>query len=41
VARNAKDCLVSYYYFSRMNKMLPDPGTLGEYIETFKAGKGV
>ncbi|GAB1301197.1 Sulfotransferase 1C1 [Apodemus speciosus] len=39
VARNAKDCLVSYYYFSRMNKMLPDPGTLGEYIETFKAGK--
>uniref|UniRef100_A0A8C5KXN8 Sulfotransferase n=1 Tax=Jaculus jaculus TaxID=51337 RepID=A0A8C5KXN8_JACJA len=39
VARNAKDCLVSYYHFSRMNKMLPDPGTWDEYIETFKAGK--
>ncbi|XP_055470144.1 sulfotransferase 1C1 isoform X2 [Psammomys obesus] len=39
VARNAKDCLVSYYHFSRMNRMLPDPGTLEEYIEIFKDGK--
>ncbi|XP_004704380.1 sulfotransferase 1C1 [Echinops telfairi] len=39
VARNAKDCLVSYYHFSRMNKMVPDPGTWEEYIETFKEGK--
>lgn len=23
-----------------MNKMLPDPGTWEEYVETFKAGKG-
>lgn len=40
VARNAKDCLVSYYHFSRMNSMVPDPGTWEEYIETFKDGKG-
>ncbi|XP_071458077.1 sulfotransferase 1C1-like [Marmota flaviventris] len=39
VARNAKDCLVSYYHFSRMNSMVPDPGTWEEYIETFKDGK--
>ncbi|XP_070335112.1 sulfotransferase 1C1 isoform X1 [Odocoileus virginianus] len=39
VARNAKDCLVSYYHFSRMNKMVPDPGSWEEYVETFKAGK--
>ncbi|XP_074048765.1 sulfotransferase 1C3 isoform X1 [Macrotis lagotis] len=39
VARNAKDCLVSYYHFSRMNKMLPDPGTLEEYIEEFMNGR--
>ncbi|XP_006873105.1 PREDICTED: sulfotransferase 1C1-like [Chrysochloris asiatica] len=39
VARNAKDCLVSYYHFSKMFRMVPDPGTWEEYIETFKAGK--
>ncbi|XP_004478469.1 sulfotransferase 1C1-like [Dasypus novemcinctus] len=39
VARNAKDCLVSYYHFSRMNKKLPAPGILKEFVETFKAGK--
>nr|XP_020835166.1 sulfotransferase 1C1 [Phascolarctos cinereus] len=39
IARNAKDCLVSYYHFSRMHKMLPDPGTLEEYIEKFMNGR--
>ncbi|XP_069733398.1 sulfotransferase 1C4 isoform X1 [Phaenicophaeus curvirostris] len=39
VARNAKDNLVSYYHFHRMNKGLPNPGTLEEFIEKFMAGK--
>ncbi|KAG8512311.1 Sulfotransferase 1C2 [Galemys pyrenaicus] len=38
-ARNAKDCMVSYYHFQRMNQMLPDPGTWEEYYETFISGK--
>ncbi|XP_044522999.1 sulfotransferase 1C1-like [Gracilinanus agilis] len=39
MARNAKDCLVSYYHFSRMNKYVPDPGTFEEYIEAFMNGR--
>ncbi|KAF6270083.1 sulfotransferase family 1C member 2 [Rhinolophus ferrumequinum] len=39
VARNVKDCMVSYYHFQRMNQMLPDPGTWEEYFESFISGK--
>ncbi|NXG81183.1 ST1C1 Sulfotransferase, partial [Baryphthengus martii] len=39
VARNAKDNLVSYYHFHRMNKALPEPGTWEEFMEKFMNGK--
>ncbi|XP_021010908.2 sulfotransferase 1C2, partial [Mus caroli] len=39
VARNAKDCMVSYYHFYRMSQVLPEPGTWDEYFETFINGK--
>ncbi|NWU95275.1 ST1D1 Sulfotransferase, partial [Upupa epops] len=39
VARNPKDVVISYYYFYQMDKTHPDPGTLGEFLEAFMAGK--
>lgn len=39
VARNAKDNLVSYYYFDLMNQTQPEPGPFGGYIHKFMQGE--
>ncbi|XP_037662931.1 sulfotransferase 1C3-like [Choloepus didactylus] len=39
VARNAKDCLVPYYYFHKMTSLLPDPQSWEEFFEDFMSGK--
>ncbi|XP_048870024.1 sulfotransferase 1C1-like isoform X3 [Brienomyrus brachyistius] len=39
VARNAKDNMVSYYHFDRMNHTQPDPGPWDGYIHKFMKGK--
>ncbi|XP_054848484.1 sulfotransferase 1 family member D1-like [Eublepharis macularius] len=39
VARNAKDNLVSYYFFDRMNLTQPDPGPWDSYVKKFMEGK--
>lgn len=41
VARNAKDCAVSYYHFTRMNFAQPDPGDWGTYLKNFMNGEVV
>ncbi|CAN9509205.1 unnamed protein product [Ophioblennius macclurei] len=38
VARNAKDNLVSYYYFDLMNQTQPEPGPFDGYIHKFMRG---
>ncbi|PIO25418.1 hypothetical protein AB205_0102980 [Aquarana catesbeiana] len=32
VARNPKDCMVSYYYFQKSDQTLPDPGPFENYF---------
>ena len=39
VARNAKDIVVSYYYFELMDETQPHPGTWETYVERFLAGE--
>lgn len=39
VARNAKDNLVSYYHFDRMNQTQPEPGPWECYINKFMQGE--
>ncbi|XP_044303834.1 sulfotransferase family cytosolic 1B member 1-like [Varanus komodoensis] len=39
VARNAKDNLVSYYFFDQMNLTQPDPGPWEDYIQKFMEGQ--
>ncbi|XP_030629177.1 sulfotransferase 1C2 isoform X1 [Chanos chanos] len=39
VARNAKDNLVSYYHFDRMNFTQPEPGPWEEYLNKFMKGE--
>lgn len=39
VARNAKDNVVSYFHFDRMEKMQPEPGDWNSFFQRFKDGK--
>ncbi|XP_063320929.1 cytosolic sulfotransferase 3-like [Pelmatolapia mariae] len=39
VARNAKDNVVSYFHFARMNSALPEPGDWSSYLQEFMEGK--
>ncbi|TRY59428.1 hypothetical protein DNTS_001144 [Danionella cerebrum] len=40
ITRNPKDVAVSFFYFYKMASFLDDPGTFGEFIDTFLAGNG-
>ena len=39
MARNAKDVVISYYYFYQMAKIHFDPGILSEFLQAFMDGK--
>lgn len=39
VARNAKDNAVSYFHFSRMVSLLPEPGNWDTFLQSFMDGK--
>ncbi|XP_041801421.1 cytosolic sulfotransferase 3-like [Chelmon rostratus] len=39
VARNAKDNMVSYFHFERMDMSQPQPGDWSSYLHRFKEGK--
>ncbi|KAM9475516.1 cytosolic sulfotransferase 3-like isoform 2-T2 [Clarias gariepinus] len=41
IARNAKDSAVSYFHFSCMVDLLPDPGTWNDFLQNFMDGKMV
>uniref|UniRef100_A0A672HZR4 Sulfotransferase n=1 Tax=Salarias fasciatus TaxID=181472 RepID=A0A672HZR4_SALFA len=41
VGRNAKDNLVSYFHFERMNFSQPEPGDWNSYLQRFMEGKMV
>ncbi|XP_039620599.1 sulfotransferase 1C2-like [Polypterus senegalus] len=39
VARNAKDVLVSYYFFHKLNLRMPETGSWEEFFESYLSGK--
>ncbi|XP_042332129.1 sulfotransferase 1C1-like [Sceloporus undulatus] len=39
VARNVKDCAVSYFYFHLMHSYFPEPGNWNQFLDIFTAGK--
>ncbi|XP_024148943.1 cytosolic sulfotransferase 2 [Oryzias melastigma] len=41
VARNAKDSVVSFFHFDRMNKAEPEPGDWSSFLQRFMDGKMV
>lgn len=39
VARNARDNLVSYYFYDHMDMTQPEPGPWEEYLQKFMRGE--